>query len=458
MTIRAKMTWQLTGLFASLLLMVLLVIYSMVSNDLQRNFFKRLEDRAYIVGHHYLAQDNFTKEQFAEVQVKLPRTLEQEHIRIYDLNHQAVFIKEDSLSWDKRYINQIIAQKYWEYKQGDTSAVGIYYQDNSGDFVIIASADNSRGKESLRDLLYAMIVGYLIAILSIILLGRALADLILTPITYMNKHMQAMEVNKLNQRLPIKDEESNDEIVNLMKTINLLFERLQQSFLSQQAFVSNASHELKTPIAALMGNAEIALRKERTAEEYQAVLTGIVQDSSRLDGLIHQLLALAQIDVQIIQKEPFILETMVWEMMDEILKDYPQMQVNIFLNCALPLAEIKLYGNIHLLKIALGNIIHNASKFSDNKEVKITIFQDHQEVCFQIEDQGIGIPPKDLMHIDEAFYRGGNTFGYSGVGLGLSMSTKIIHLHQATINFESVWKEGTTVSIKFPYSADIRKN
>ncbi|MDR0265154.1 MAG: hypothetical protein LBJ04_18205 [Sphingobacterium sp.] len=180
MRTKTRLILQFSLLFAALLTLVLSIIYYLVDKEFVRNFYKRLEDRALTVGHSYLASDNFSKEEYQEVLKKYPRTLPTETIRIYDKNYRSIFIEEDGVTWSKEIIKQIILQKVLYFKHGDNQVTGILYRDNSGDFVIIASASNVYGKESKQELLYAMMMSFTLAICITVLLGNVFAKWILT--------------------------------------------------------------------------------------------------------------------------------------------------------------------------------------------------------------------------------------------------------------------------------------
>ncbi len=451
MKTKTRLILQFSLLFASLLLAVMGTIYLLVSKEIDRSFHKRLEDRAYIVGHNYLARDNFSKEEYQEVLHKFPRTLPTEQIRIYDTNYNSMFIEEKGISWDKGTIDHIIAQKTVFFERDNVPSVGILYEDNSGDFIIIASAQNIYGEQSLQELRYAMIISFILAIILTILLGRVFANWILSAIRDVIVHMKRIEANNLHERLPLRGIR-NDEIEQLKETINQVFSRLQQAFEMQQSFVSNASHELKTPIAVLLGNAEITLRQERSTEEYKEALTNIVRDCQKMDNLIHNLLALAQVDYQMANVKQFAFEDFFWDMMDDLLQQHPSIKVAIHLQVEENLDTIRLHGNPELLKIAITNLIHNAAKFSNFQEIPITIYVKENNLFIAIDDKGIGISKEDLPKILTPFYRGKNAIGHIGSGLGLSLSEKIIHLHKGVLSITSQIDQGTNMTIKLPYT------
>ncbi len=447
MKLKSRLSLVFTVLFAVLLIFVLTSIYLIVKRDWRNNFLKQLEDRAYTVGHNYLAQDNFTKLEFDQVLKKLPRTLPKETIRIYNLNFQPVFIKDSSTTWNRKTLQKVVKNKIIYYQQGDIYVVGIYYVDNSGDYIVMAEAQNKLGEKSLKELRETMIYCFLIAILITVLLGHWFSGVSLRPIDRINKYMNKIQAKSLNTRIPVK--RKRDEIGILTQSINNLLERLQESFDSQQAFVSHASHELKTPITSLIGNTEIALGKTRTPEDYQDILKGVLRDSLHMNNIISDLLTFDQLDHRNYPLEAVSLETFIWKVTDYSSKTIPDLKFNINIQNPEYFQETYINANSNLLELALTNIISNAHKFS-GKEILILISIEDTFVQFSITDYGIGINAEELDKITMPFYRSANAYGIKGFGLGLSLCAKIIKLHQGNLKFLSKINEGTTVTVEIP--------
>lgn len=450
MKTKRKLILQFSLLFAALLIVVMTAIYFLVRKDVEDSFYKRLEDRAYTLGHTYLAFDNFTTEEYQEVLKKYPRTLPTEQIRIYDMNYRPIFIKEEGLVYDRSTIDQIIKKGVLQFKHNSIPTVGILYKDNSGDFVVIASAKNMYGQQALQEVLYAMILSFIVAIAITIILGNVFAGWILSPINSIIDHMRIVEASKLNERLPLRAVK-DDEIETLKETINQVFERLQQTFETQKSFISNASHELKTPIAVIMGNAEITLRKTRTVEEYTDVLKDIVVNCNNMDDLIHNLLDLAQVDFQMLKTQDFLFEDFYWDSIHEILNDKVQISAALDIEATDGLGNIYVNGNPNLLKVALSNIIKNAAKFSDYQEINIRLIIHKSTIEIEITDRGIGIHKDDINKILTPFYRAKNAITTQGYGLGLSMAQKIIQLHKGQLNIVSEINKGTVMTIVLSY-------
>ncbi|WP_121967003.1 sensor histidine kinase KdpD [Myroides sp. N17-2] len=450
MKIRNRLSLQFSGLFTILLLGVLVAVYFVVSNHWQNTFFKQLEDRAFTVGHNYLAEDNFTKAEFDEVLRKYPRTLPQEEIRIYDINYEPTFIEEGDLKWDKATLAQVVDKKKVYTKMGDDYVVGIFYRDNSGDFIVMAKAANEKGVAALQQLRTVMLASLVIALLITFFLSRLFAGYFLIPITRINKHISKKNISTLYP-IPTQDM-SKDEIRTLSETINELFRRLQDSFDNQQAFVSHASHELKTPIASLMGNAEIALRQSRSEEEYITVLQGVVHDATHMDQMINNLLALSQLDSSVYPLHKHAFEEFWWTMIDHLIAAQKDLNLEITINTEEELHKLFFNGNGGLLELALSNVILNASKFSQNEPIELILDTDKDNIIVIVKDQGIGIKKEDLDKLFLPFYRSSNAFGIKGTGLGLSLASKIVQLHKGQLTIDSELAVGTTVVLKIPKS------
>jgi len=447
MKLKTRLSLVFSILFAVLLILVLSSVYFIVERDWKNNFVQQLEDRAYTVGHNYLAQDNFSKMEFDEVLKKLPRTLPKEVIRIYDLNYEPVFIKDASPLWDKTSLKKVSKNKVISYQEGNNYVVGIYYIDNSGDYIVMAKAQNKLGEKSLKELRETMIYSFVIAIILSIIVGHWFSHVSLRPINRINGYMNTIQAKSLNIRIPFKHKK--DEIGLLTQSINSLLERLQESFDAQQSFVSHASHELKTPITSLIGNTEIALGKPRTPEDYQQILRGVLRDSLHMNSIISDLLMLGQLDYRNYPLESISVENLIWNVTDYSTKNIKNLQFTIDIKNPESFQLIRINANKNLLELALFNLISNAHKFSE-KEICLRVETDNQDLIISVIDQGIGINNDDLDKITMPFYRSPTAYGIKGFGLGLSLCQKIVSLHYGSLSFSSKLAYGTTASIKIP--------
>ncbi|MEC4117016.1 HAMP domain-containing sensor histidine kinase [Myroides phaeus] len=449
MKIRDRLSLQFSGLFTILLSCVLVTVYILVNSHWKNEFYKQLENRAFTVGDNYLAEDNFTPTEFAEVLRNFPRTLPHETIRIYTTEFEPMFIDEGNVKWDKEILNQVIEKNKVYFKKNEQQVVGIFYNDNSGDFIVMAKATNETGIAALSQLRTVMFTSLLIALLITFWLSGYFAGYFLRPIIRINKHIQQKKLPNLFKPISLAGM-PKDEIQILSETINNLFHHLQESFDNQQAFIAHASHELKTPIASLLGNAEIALMNTRTNEEYIKVLHQVINEALHMDQMINNLLTLSKLDSTAYPLEITKFEEFWWSMLDQFLSLKPSLNFNLIIENKEDLQKLYFKGNATLLELALSNIIFNAKKFSHNQLIDITLKIEKNDILIIVKDRGIGVKKEDIEKLTIPFFRSNNAFTIEGTGLGLSLAFKIIKLHSGKLQIISELHSGTTVYINIP--------
>jgi len=447
--VKDRLALQFTFMFAVLLLMVLTGIYLFVEHNRVKNFYNKLDDRALTVAQFYLAEDNLSKENFKTVLKKFPQSLSNETIRIYNDHFKPQFIREESTHWDINILKQVAEQKQVHFSQDKRQITGIFYVDNSGNFIIMVSAIDDNGYHEMHDLGLIMFFFFLASLIITFFMGSAFSRIALLPIVRITNNLKRIRSSSLDLRLPITQKKT-DEIDSLSLTINQLLEHLEQSFESQKSFIANASHELRTPITTILGEAEITLMHERDSEVYKSVLSNIIKETERLSYIINSLMELIQTNVENSDFQNVRMDELLWEIKDELSVKAAENCLKIKYNLPYDPSKYSLMGNRQLLFIGISNILKNAIKFSDYKEVNCELFCDSNGINLFIRDKGIGIEPKDLNKIFQPFFRSSNALRYSGYGIGLSLTQNIVRLHNGSINVKSQINKGTEFHIIFP--------
>lgn len=449
MKVKNRLSLQFTFMFAILLLVVLTGIYLLVEHNRLKSFMNKLDERAVIVAQFYLAEDNLSKDIFKQVAKKFPQSLTHESIRIYDDQFNSKFTREDSISWAPDFLAQVVKKKSIHTRQGETQITGIYYPDNSGNFIVVVSAIDDRGLHDMEQLRLIMTMFFISSLFITFFIGRIFASISLQPIVSITGNLKRIRASSLHHRLPVNTAKT-DETDNLSSAINQLLEHLEQSFEGQKSFVANASHELRTPITSILGEAEITLMKERKPEEYKHALEEIVGSVERLNHIINSLMELMQTNLDNKDFQSIRIDELIWEIADEL--PFKTLVDHIKVSYDLPGDQSKrtLQGNRQLLFIAISNILKNAMKFSGNKEVGCTVSYKDNHVIIIIKDSGIGISEDDLKKIFQPFYRSANALNFPGYGIGLSLTNNIVRQHNGSIQVESVLGQGTVFSISLP--------
>jgi signal transduction histidine kinase len=432
MKIKDRLSLQFTLIFAVMLLCVMASIYYLTEANRELNFYTRLKERAVTVAQIFLAQDNLDSGKFKEVQKKYLHTLPEEELKIYNAQGGSVFINQNGTDWPEEKIKEVIAKREIEYYDNNRQVVGVNYTDNSGNFVVFAAATDVYEYRHMHQLFLIMLFLFIVSIVIVFFLGQWFSRLALSPISRIIGEIKFIRATSLDKRLDAGN--GKDEIAELSANVNTLLEHLEQSFNAQKSFVANASHELRTPLTSVIGQIEVTLRSERSADEYKKVLENLLVETNRINDLINQLFEL------------------VWQLKDEWENRLPGSKVELDFSLPPNTADYTIQGNWLLLFIALGNIVKNAIKFSHLQPVTCRVYCESHTAVIAIVDKGIGISPQEVGNIFQPFYRGTNTAGFQGMGIGLSLSEKILKLHNASIQVQSQVQQGTTFIIRFRHN------
>lgn len=273
------------------------------------------------------------------------------------------------------------------------------------------------------------------------LAGRAMR-----PISKLNDQIETMDGKSLSKRLDIP--QTKDEIENLTRSFNKLFERLERDFERERRFSSNAAHELKTPLTTIQTSAQVLkLSDTPEIEEYRENLDITLQSVKRLSHVLDGLLLLGKSDVEVTFEAVNLCETL-YGIERELEPCYREKNITLTYD----LQADTLTGDPLLLYRAFSNLIENAYKYTEKGgTIAITSCNEVMETIVRISDTGIGIPEEDIPHIFEPFYRADKSRSrkIAGAGLGLSIAKEILDLHKARISVTSHKEGGTVVEIRF---------
>ncbi|GAB2852359.1 sensor histidine kinase [Hymenobacter ruber] len=453
MTIRNRLTWLFVGVVAFILLGVLTTAFLLQADYSRRDFRQRLRERAVVAAYIYLEKDELRSSAFQAFQKQFQRTLPEEIIQLYDVRGEVRFVREDARLEVPPDVLARIRQGHEEYfEDGSREAVGIFYRDNQGQYVVVAGAENIRGEARLQYLATILVTIFVLSLLLIYAAGRLFAGRALAPIAALNDQMDRISAHDLHRRVAENlSGRERDELSRLAHTFNRLLDRLESSFDGQRAFVRNASHELRTPLAASIGEAQLALAREREPAAYRAALHALLTDLTQLNALLNHLLELAQAETPLPEHDTRI-------RVDELLAEAcvaidPAQRPRLHLHTGRLPAEpeqLELTGNRALLSRALINLLENALKYSEPQPVAVELEYEPGGVRLRIHDQGIGIAEADLPQVFQPFFRAGNARPVAGHGVGLPLARKIIEQHGGQLELASQLGHGTTALVRLP--------
>ena len=451
MKIRTRFTLLFTVIVGIILFFFSFSIYYMSENYRQNDFHSRLQDRGIAKLKLQLDAKGDTENlSFNHIEENPFHSIDKENFVIYDKNKTLLYRDATAPTPSSEIINSIKSDKPHICSLTDAECIGFIYPYQESTYIIFSSGYDKHGMNYIANLQQILLFRGLILLLVIFISGWLYAGRFLKPISKIVQQAGKITYSNMNQRL--SNGNTNDEIGQLTSTFNKMLERLETSFNAQKRFVSNASHELRNPLTAINGQIDVALMKDRQKEEYKTVLQVISKDIKNLRTLTNNLLELANNDETLLQHfEEVRIDEILWKIRDEIAKKTPEYTMNINFETILDSEKyLTCKGDGKLLETTFINIIDNACKFSDNKSVDIKITSDKTNIILFFIDKGIGMPETYLKHVFEPFYRGSNTHGIHGNGIGLSLVQRIVKLHSGKIFIRSKLNEGTTVELVLP--------
>lgn len=449
MKTKTKIITILTIIFLAYTLIYTSFIYLSIQKYSYEDFFKRIELRAYTMAKIELEMDQNSSvlRQFREGYLE---TLPKEEHLFLPVKDKATKRKILDFGFGISSYDEVLEKGIARFKKFEKFYTAILYTSQGKKYISIVSAENYYNTHHSVFLLKVLAVSLLIAFL--IILGTAFwfSKRILLPLQNINQEVKSISTENMHFRLETGD--FNDELGELGNTFNDMLNRLETSFETQKNFISNASHELNTPLTNIIGETEVVLSKPRSQEDYIQSLQVILEQAEKLNEKTKALLHLAQTG--------FNGKTQKFELLraDELLLAVKKTVSSIYENpiqldfSLLPehSDRLQIHGNEPLLHMAISNLVMNACKYSEGKETLISLVAADKEVIIYVRDYGIGIPENEMLYIYDPFFRATNVKLYEGYGIGLPLSRNIIRIHGGQLNVRSEENIGTIVEVRLP--------
>jgi len=451
MTLRTKLAWNTTLIVAMILGFTFSGTYLLFKQHILQSFYKRLQSHALTAAFFHLEKDELNTQKYEVIEQKY-QAIHQESIRFFDKQNKMVF-EYDTLQYQitPQKLNEIRKHKTRYFMINGRQFTGVFYQDNEGDFVVLASDTDHEGQAQLLKLKLYLSLFFIAGLIISFLLTHLLAKQTFKPFAHLIANVNQITAHNLHARLEIHMQEK-DELTALKESFNLFLERLENGVNSQRNFLKHASHELKTPLASIISNIEVTLAKERDKQEYKERMQSVHTDALHIKSILESLLLLSGLEAsQEIALMPMRIDELLWDLLEKVNIHYPKASLSMDLdqvNDKPHLLEVS--ANRDLLMIAIGNLVDNALKFSDQQPVSIILSEQQQKLQISIQDRGNGIEQDELGRVFELFYRSPKNQAVPGYGIGLYLSKQIFDLHEIAIVLDSFPSAGTSFHLIFP--------
>jgi two-component system sensor histidine kinase ArlS len=453
-----KLVYKINLLFAAIVSAIVLVIaffiYTISRQTLQNDYRQRLKTRAARTAQLYTFFRSDTTNLLKSLDANAPPALFNKNINIYDEQLNILYEYHDEGT------NKIIplpekiskaaedGQVFYTIKGKEVCL--FYHKDTLMNLIVLVAADNLAGKEYIRSLKKIFLLFIPGAVIIALAAGYLFSRSIIRPVKETISDVELITSQNLSHRLFEGDRK--DELSQLNATFNDLLNRLEESFAIQRRFISNASHELSTPLTSVSSQIEVSLLQDRSPEEYRHVLKSVLDDVKELHQLTHNLLEIAKAgtDGGITLNKVRIDEVLI-KVHSDFLRQHKDYRTELFFE-ELPENENEclVFGNYHLLHSAFKNLLENGCKYSPDASVKVNLSFRKQEVIITFKNNSDMLTNEEISKLFEPFYRGSNARGKQGTGLGLTLTKRIIGLHKGTLTVHSTSEQGTVLVIRLP--------
>ena len=459
---RLRISWKITLIYAAILVVVLLVISVITGMGVYYTFYHQAEVEMEISMRRTMekvARGEMFGPGFWRDDPLLPGVV----LRVTDISGRVIFENDAHYPSIERIESNLrdrpsILMKSDHMKVAEFRNMLIYYakvgvMQNGQLYEFHFFNTITAEKEFLRRLLWVLfftnILGFLIALAA----GFWVSQKILRPIRVLTRMARSVEVERMNSRIPVPAM-WRDELGELAGTFNRMLDRLQGGLRQQQQFVSDASHELRTPVTVILGYSDLLSRWGREEPEVlEEGISSIRSEAENMQQLIEKLLFLARADQkrQVLHKEELELSDLVSDIVKKtqmVAKDH---QVDLICN-----DRGHIYADKVTLRQMLRIFLENSQKYTP-KGGRIYISSHLEEDGFHmiLGDTGMGIPPEDRERVFERFYRVDSSRTKSegapgGSGLGLSIARWIAEQHEIRLTLESELDKGTEIHLIIP--------
>lgn len=330
------------------------------------------------------------------------------------------------------------------------------FEDAAGDALVMEVGTSYFVIENVLGHSTLLLVGVeLVALVMVVTGGYVLTRRAFQPIERAIRQVEGIDEENLSERLPVQ--EPRGEVDRLSAVINHMLDRLQRAFDAQRRFSSDVSHEIRSPLTALRGQIEVALRRDRQAGEYREVLVDSLAEVLRLAKLAEDLMSLARADAGVlpIRHGAVELQGLVHRVAERL---WPAAQAKgIVLDVEAP-SRITVSGDSGLLTRIVENLLDNALLHTPSGgRVTVRLKHIEERVAIEVEDEGEGIAPEHLDHVFERFYRvdRARSRDSGGSGLGLAIAREFARLHGGDIRARSAVGEGSCFALVLPAAAPV---
>jgi signal transduction histidine kinase len=454
MNIRQRILVYFSALSISVIGFAFSLIFTVFSNYRREEYQQRIKDHTISTITELSEAKHLNHDVLQSMNLFNINKLYQQKTLLFNSKKQLIYssLNDTKIEFSATLLKTLSPEKpVLESHEGNTDVVGVYFTLNKETFYGITKAYDVFGYSKLEFLKYTLFVLFGIISALILITSFVLANQISKPIISMAAALKIINMETANHLLPIP--ETKDEIYLLAIRFNELMKRLQDSFAFQQHAIHHISHELKTPISILVSNLE-RLEKESNAETLKQGIIEQKEDTKLLGDMINALLEIAKVETHSnLTFQEIRMDELVFDWVSEIKKIHPKFKFKVEFDEKIEsINNLAVHGNLRLLKMVIQNLLLNCVNYASDNRAQIYFKNQRGKLLIQISNKGKSISTNEMPFLFQHFFRGDNSQGKRGFGLGLVLVNKIMLLHQGEIQYDSPENGLNKFTLYFPLS------
>ena len=437
MTLKNRISLLVSLLFTILFGLASTLIFVLYSNFRKDEFRDRLEIKALSNIKLLVNVKEIDNQLLKMIDQNSINKLYDEKTLVFDSNYKLIYssIDDAKIKWSIDDLKYLKKHKTFFKKQGNYEVYGVFYDTNDRDFYALISATDNFGQRRLLFLRYTLIVSYIFFTCICWVVTSITVKKLMSPLNTFHQKIKNINENNLDTRVESKS--NKDEIDLIANEFNFMMDRIEISYQRQKEFTAHASHELRTPLSRITSQIENVIADTKTSNERKSFLKTILSDVNQLTELINSLLILSKIDnKKHDSNEVHRMDEILFSAIENLNKSYPEFLILFEIEESDNIdTALEIKGNKNLLEIAISNVLKNACVYSDNKQAKVVISTQDNNLIISISNTGNTLNENEQKILFQPFMRGKNSKGTSGFGLGLRIVQRILTLHKATITY-----------------------
>lgn len=359
-------------------------------------------------------------------------------------------IDDTPISYPGEILDQLSAENEWyESKEDLYDVVGLYFENAGNIYYGISKAYDTFGYAKLRYLRFILLLSFVFISIIIIVVSYFLANRIAKPLVIITKSISEYNVD-IKKIESIVDTSSKDEITILANRFQKLMQRVNEAFAFQKHAVQHISHELKTPISILVSNFE-RMEKETDTQNLKLMIAQQKEDTKQLSEIINAFLEIAKIETShILKNDTFRVDELIFDLIAELNTIHPYFLFSVQYLQTDNENMLSISANKLLLKTAFMNLMLNCIQYSQTNAAEVFIDGSIESLEISFRNKGQPIQQEEEKYLFQYFFRGQNSKGKRGFGLGLVLVNKIITLHNGKILYHTVDNQWNVFKVILP--------